>query len=139
MLAVFLVAFDIYPSVHYAALPIVLLVEVVVIFAVMLPLSAIVPLFPDIALLANHVIRLMFYLSAVFYPIDMLPEDYQHFLYYNPMVVIIESCREILIEHQWPTLTTHLTVITLIGIAMILAATLLMKRLDSLYAKRIYK
>ena len=53
----------------------------------------------DLAHIMELVLQLMFYASAVFFPIAMIPERYQFIVKYNPVAIYIQTVREALI-HQ---------------------------------------
>jgi len=44
----------------------------------------------------------LLFLSAIFYPLTRLPKNYQKLLYFNPLVVIIEQTRDVLIWGRLP-------------------------------------
>jgi ABC-type polysaccharide/polyol phosphate export permease len=44
------------------------------------------------------VLQLMLYASAVFFPIDLIPEQYQFIVRYNPIALFIQAVREALIN-----------------------------------------
>jgi ABC-type polysaccharide/polyol phosphate export permease len=43
------------------------------------------------------VLQLLFYASAVFFPVEMIPERYRFIVYYNPVARFIKAVREALI------------------------------------------
>ncbi len=53
----------------------------------------------DLAHIMELVLQLMFYASAVFFPIAMIPEKYQFIVRLNPIAIYIQTVREALI-HQ---------------------------------------
>lgn len=57
----------------------------------------------------------MLFISAVFFPVTALPERYQFWLKLNPLAIIIEQSRAVLIFGQLPDLT-HWTAIMLAGL-----------------------
>ncbi|MBV1871982.1 MAG: ABC transporter permease [Gammaproteobacteria bacterium] len=58
--------------------------------------------FRDVNQLISLVVTLLLFLSPVFYPISSIPEKYQPLLYMNPLTLIIEQTRGILISGQIP-------------------------------------
>lgn len=58
--------------------------------------------FRDVNQLISLFITLLLFLSPVFYPISSIPEKYQPLLYLNPLTLIIEETRSILITGQIP-------------------------------------
>ena len=54
----------------------------------------------DLAHIMELVLQLMFYASAVFFPIAMIPEKYQFIVRYNPIAIYIQAVREALINQN---------------------------------------
>lgn len=51
----------------------------------------------DLAHISELLLQLLFYASAVFYPVAMIPERYRFIVEYNPVAVYIQSVRNALI------------------------------------------
>ena len=51
----------------------------------------------DIGQFVSVFTRMLMFLSAIFYPISALPEEYQAWLRLNPLVTIIDESRKVLI------------------------------------------
>jgi lipopolysaccharide transport system permease protein len=92
------------PTIHYLALPVVIGVQFVLIFGLATFFAGVAPLVPDVRIFLDNVVRLWFFLSGVFYDLDRFSETAQVYLRLNPMAVILESYREILLHQQWPDL-----------------------------------
>lgn len=135
----FLLFYGIRPSVHYLALPLVLLVESSLILGIMLPLSAVIPFFPDLGNLVAHLVRLVFYFVGIFYSTDIIDPKYLGYYYFNPMAVVVTTYREILIEHQWPSRPGHLIAITAVASLGGLFGLHLLRRFEGIYVKRVFK
>jgi lipopolysaccharide transport system permease protein len=58
----------------------------------------------DIGQLTTMVTTILLFTSAVFFPISALPERYQIFMRLNPLALLIEEARKVLIFGQWPDL-----------------------------------
>jgi len=50
----------------------------------------------DLTHITELVLQLMFYASAVFFPIELIPEKYRFIVRYNPIAIFIQSVREAL-------------------------------------------
>ena len=72
-------------------------------------LSALGVYLRDLPQLVNVSLSILMFLSAVFYPISALPEAWQPFQLLNPLVIVIEQTRSILISGTPPSLI-YLTV-----------------------------
>ncbi len=86
----------------YFALPLVLLIELIFIMAATFFLAAIVPFLPDVRFVVEKVLQAVFFASGIFFPANVIPEQYQFYFYLNPMATLIESFRDILMYNQWP-------------------------------------
>lgn len=51
----------------------------------------------DLQHIMELVLQLLFYASAVFFPVEMIPENYRFIVYYNPVARFIKAVREALI------------------------------------------
>lgn len=65
-------------------------------------LAAIGVFLRDIGHTVSIFTTMLLFVSAVFYPISALPDQYQLFIKLNPLAFIIEQCRKILIFGQLP-------------------------------------
>ncbi|MBK5547835.1 ABC transporter permease [Pseudomonas sp. TH04] len=72
----------------------------------------------DISQVIGVVITMLMFLSAIFYPVSSLPEDYQVIMQMNPLVPIIEQVREVLV---WGNEPNYLLLIFYLGGALIFA------------------
>lgn len=50
----------------------------------------------DVAQFISVVTMVLMFMSPIFYPVTALPEDYRHFLYLNPLTLVIELVRDVL-------------------------------------------
>ena len=89
-------------SATYAALPVLLLLELGVILAVSLPLSAIMPYFPDARIAIDALLRSGMLISGIWFPIEKVPIAWRGLFYLNPMAVLITGFRDVLLHGRWP-------------------------------------
>lgn len=71
----------------------------------------------DVAFITNVLTSILMYMSAVFFSIDALPENYQRYLRLNPLAVIIEQSRNALIFGMPPQIGT-LSLLSLLGLGI---------------------
>ncbi len=131
-----LALFGFTPDAYMAALPGLLLIELLLIMGVTLPLCAIVPFIPDVAKLVEYVLRIMFFLSCVFYTIESYPEKYRPWVLLNPMVTVITGMRDILINERWPDMQS-LGITVAASLVFIYIGAWLISRFEKIYAKRV--
>jgi len=103
VLLLFLAAYGLPVTNHYVALALVLVTEFIFVLGVSCLLSAVTPFMPDLMIIIQNGMQLLFFLSGVFFQIDAIPPPYRQWFYLNPMVAIIESLRAVLLYHQWPS------------------------------------
>lgn len=84
------------------SLPLVVLCFVPVLLGIGWFLSALGVYVRDVGQATGLIISLLMFLSPIFYPASALPEKWQDFLFLNPLTLIIEQVRHVVIEGHWP-------------------------------------
>ncbi len=72
----------------------------------------------DVSQITGMFTTVMLFISAVFFPITALPERYQGWLHFNPLAVIIEQSRSVLIFGRLPSLAAWAI---LMGLGIVMA------------------
>ncbi|MEM1088763.1 MAG: ABC transporter permease [Pseudomonadota bacterium] len=121
-------------SIHYLALPVLLLIQLALNLGCLLIAAAILPLVPDLKYLITHGIMVMLFTSGIFYEIQNLPLEVQGYVLLNPLANLITAYRDVLIAASWPDFRQLLPAI---GVALMLLITgvWLIVRLDRRYPK----
>ena len=57
----------------------------------------------DVAQTIGLLVTVLMFLSPIFYPVAALPENYRVFIYMNPLTVVIEQMRDVLIWGKQPS------------------------------------
>lgn len=65
-------------------------------------LSALGVFIRDIGQIMNFVVSLAMFLSPVFYPLESLSEPIRTWMYFNPLTMIIDNVRRVLLQGLWP-------------------------------------
>jgi lipopolysaccharide transport system permease protein len=81
----------------------------------------------DIGHLLGVVIRILFFLTPIFYPISAIPPNFQIVLYLNPLTFIVNHFRRVLLWGQIPDWTEYLFVTVLMLFVCILGYVWFMK------------
>jgi len=118
----------------YAALPVLLLVQFILICACTFALAAIVPFIPDISQLIGNAMVMLMFLSGIFYSGKTIPDQYQSFFYMNPMATLLESYRDILLYDTWPDWNRLATIAVLSAVFLFITTRIIFK-LDKVYPK----
>lgn len=96
--------FRILPTWAYLALPLLIVLELMVITGTSMICAAITPFFPDFQLVLGNIMHLLIFLSGVFYNVSTLSPRIRMLISLNPIAVMIEQYRVILLHGQWPNL-----------------------------------
>ena len=110
VLAVFLVNDGYHTSLPLLALPIVVAIELVLTLGLAYILASLQVKFRDVQYLVGIVLFLAFYLTPVFWSEDRISEPWRSAMGWNPMAVIINAYRAILMKGEWPALIPMLSV-----------------------------
>jgi lipopolysaccharide transport system permease protein len=100
---IFMVIFQFVPSATILILPLILLLECFLIFGLCLPLSVLNVKFNDIQFIWKIILQAGFFLTPVFYTLDILPETLQNILKYSPMVQIMNMARDVTLYNTIPS------------------------------------
>ncbi len=98
----FLVVYGVPLQPTWLALPAVVLTQLLVIVAVGTALAAVVPFFPDLKIIIANGLMLLLFLSGIFFTAADVPESLRFYFFMNPMAVLIDAYRAVLIEGAWP-------------------------------------
>lgn len=134
ILFLFLVAYGLPVTTHYVALALVLVTEFVFVLGVSCLCSAVTPFFPDLMIIIQSGMQLLFFLSGIFYQIDAIPPAYRQWFYLNPMVVIIESLRAILLYHKWPSFE-NLTYVLCLSFIIVFSSYGVIRKFEKTYPR----
>lgn len=118
----------------YLALPVILLTQFCLIVACTYVLAPLVPFFPDLRVILNSFLIATMFLSGVFYSISSIPESVRYYFYLNPMAVILEAYRAVLLHAAWPAWEL-LGVIAIVSVCALLTGAKLTARLSHVFPK----
>ncbi len=82
----------------------------------------------------NYVMRMVFYLSPIFYEVSRLPTNIQKLYYFNPITIVVEGYRNVLMRDQSPDYF-GLMIIAIAGVILIFVGLHLIKKHDADYCK----
>ncbi len=134
LLLIFLWIYGYGINITYLALPALLIVQLLFAMAITFFLAAIVPFLPDLRFVVENVLLALFFMSGVMIRSDIVPEAYRDYYYWNPIVVIIESYRDILMHHNWPD-GSALFLIAIISLICVWLGARLIARFEYIYPK----
>lgn len=114
---------------HILLVPIILLVQMFLLFGIAFILSSLTVYARDIEHIVNVIVMALFYATPIVYTIDMLPAKFQTLLYLNPMTSIIDAYRSVLYYHQLPNFM-QLGLVTLVSIALFVIGLSIFRKLQ---------
>jgi len=94
------------PTWAYLAMPVLILMQLLITAGIAMICAAITPFFPDFQLILSTFLHLLIFLSGVFYDISNLSPKMQSIIQLNPLAVLIQGYRAIMLHGQWPHLET---------------------------------
>lgn len=89
------------PFLHVIALPLAFIPLLITTASLTITLAITNVFFRDTAFVVGFVMNLLFFLTPVFYPPEMVPETYQWMIQFNPFMYIIEPFRNIFVGLSW--------------------------------------
>ncbi|WP_026672391.1 ABC transporter permease [Alkalihalobacterium bogoriense] len=121
VVAIFLAFNNVIPGWHIVYLPVIIIVQLLLLMAVSMFVSYVCVFVRDIDNVINHVVRVMFYASPIIWEGGRLPAEYQWVVAMNPVAIVINSYRDILMFHRTPDLSGLLMIgIVSLGIVVLL-------------------
>ena len=82
--------------------PLALIIQIVLTFGISLLASAINVFFRDVRFVIPLALQIWMYVSPVIYPVTMVPERFRPVYFLNPMAVLIDTYRRIILFNQMP-------------------------------------
>lgn len=93
-----------FPSIHFLALPLVIVVQLAFLIGLGFFLSAMTVFIRDTAPLLTSILMLVLFFTPIFYAREMMPLMIQKITFFNPFYHLIQFYRDILLDHRWPDL-----------------------------------
>lgn len=122
------------PNLVWLSLPLLLLVQVLLNSSVAMVLAGIVPFASDLKIIISNMIWMMFFLSGVIVDINNFPPELKGYFMLNPMAVMINEFRGMLLHNQWPDFN-RLGVIVFASSVLLVIGVFIIKHNDSKYPK----
>ncbi len=102
-------------------IPLLITVQLALLMGVILVIASIDVFFRDLEHLVEVFLTLLFYISPILYPLDLVPERWRPILLINPLTSLIEAWRELFLHNAlpgadlWPALLFTLFAVMLGG------------------------
>ena len=115
------------PTLAWLSLPIILGLAILLLTGSTFCVAAITPFLPDMSLIIGTLLQLFMWVSCVFYNLSDLSPRIQTFLKLNPVAVVINEIRSIILYGNWPVWEVYPLLIAQITIIFALGFWLLNK------------
>jgi lipopolysaccharide transport system permease protein len=118
----------------WLALPLLILMQFLLTLSIGGVLSALIPFLPDLRIVIDNAMLLLFFVSGVFFDFSSASPMAKALLHINPMLGLIESYRNVLVSGVWPDLII-LAYIFILSLLLMIIAMYLLHRFDRVYPK----
>jgi lipopolysaccharide transport system permease protein len=102
ILFVFMMLAGTFPSMTIFYVPLVLLPFILLMLGVSWLLSSLCVFIRDVAQLMGVLVTVLLFLAPIFYPLSIVPEQYQVWMYLNPLTAVVEQFRAVALFAQQP-------------------------------------
>ena len=102
VLIIFLAVDGVQPNSVLFVLPLLMVIQFVLTVGLAYPLAALNVTFRDTQHTLGVLLQMLFYRTPIFYDLNSVPKEFQHFYQLNPMVPLIEAYRAILLKGTPP-------------------------------------
>lgn len=92
----------VFPNPFFLILPLIVLIQITLSLGLMLLTSWLTVLIRDIPQLVSVLLQILFYLSPIIYPVNIVPHRYQFLINLNPIGLLIAAYRDIIVYDRPP-------------------------------------
>lgn len=138
VLLVFLLITEHSISFAWFGLPVIIFAQFMLILGVGSLLASVLPLFPDIKILIENALLMLFFMSGIFFNINEVGGTRGEILRLNPVGILLDDYRSVLLHGKLPGFDV-LAITTLISLALYLLSLVILKRFDKVYPKIILR
>ena len=135
---VILLAFLRLSGIHFSftwlAVPVIIVTQFCLVIACAMVLGAVTPFLPDLKVVIDNGMMLLFFTSGVFFNINEVDEPLKSYLFLNPMAVLMDEYRNVLIRGVWPH-GLRLGAIVLLSVSLGVIALISLRQMDHKYGK----
>jgi lipopolysaccharide transport system permease protein len=117
-------------------LPVILVLEFLLVFAISLSLSSLNVKYRDFYQLWDIALQLGFFLSPIVYDANLIPTRYQLLYSLNPVTCLIDSARSIFLFQEFPTMFDIVVILASVAILLV-AGLLIFRRLEPRFAEEL--
>lgn len=139
IILIFCLIFNVGLAIQLIIVPIISVIEGLLIFGIILILSAINVYVQDIEYIVNFILSMLFYGTPVLYSLDQFTNA-NHILYnliaYNPITILVDAYRDCFLYHVWPN-WTGLGLVLLLALVTIAFGLVIFNKLQRGFAEEL--
>lgn len=113
--------------------PVLLAVQIVLMIGVGLLLAALHVRHRDVQPLAGAILLVLFYLTPIFYSVDLIPERFRWIVDVNPMGTLVTGYHSVLLDGELPA-AGPLVAVAAVAVAVLAAGVVVFRRLSPSFA-----
>jgi len=102
ILVLFMLGAGVIPSMTILYMPLVLMPFILLMLGVSWLLSSLCVFVRDIAQLMSVLVTVLLFLAPIFYPLSVVPDQYQIWMYLNPLTAVVEQFRAVVLFGEQP-------------------------------------
>lgn len=133
VLIFFLLIFRIPVTIYYLWLPVIFLIQLFLMAGISLMVAALNLFYRDIQYLLNLILLLWMYITPIMYPIEIIPTQYRFIMSLNPMAVIVNAYRQVLLSGKDPN-TSSLGIAAVVSLIIFSLGFALFKKMEGEFA-----
>jgi ABC-type polysaccharide/polyol phosphate export permease len=99
LMIIILIFSGIYPSFYWLQIFYYMLAQYILLIGISWLTASIQPFFPDISYIITIVMRVLFFMTPIFWDLNSMPANYLKFFNLNPLVYIVQGYRESFVTH----------------------------------------
>lgn len=122
------------PNKAYFALPLLFAATFMLSAGAGFIIAALVPLLPDLRFVIEQLLTVVMFLSGVVFALDNVPPPLDRWMAMNPVMIIMNDARGILMHAEWPN-WVGLTKVGLISMLVAIIGMLFVQRMSSRFPK----
>jgi lipopolysaccharide transport system permease protein len=116
-----------YPGLNILYLPFLIILTSAFALGLGLTLGVLNVFIRDIGQLVPIIVQIWFWFTPIVYVANIIPEQYQHYLAFNPMVSIAQAYQSVLLYNQEPHWTSLINIFALSVILLVIALVIFRK------------
>ena len=133
VLVLFLLIFHIPLTIYYLWIFPILLIQLIFTVGTSLIVASFNLFYRDIQYLLNLVVLIWMYLTPIMYPIEIIPAQYRFVMSLNPMAVIINAYRQVILSGKSPSLDSLLIALG-VAVGIFILGFSIFKKLEGKFA-----